>query len=112
VPETVVLRASWPFRELLGRFIAAMGQGADVELVVEGRIAKLLLPRLVPKLARGGGESKRAAAMLAPVVPGTVALLLQAKAMGRTFTCQKVSGAREVVIEFRVRAAFPGQGAP
>ncbi len=99
--DTVILRASTPTASLVERFVEALGRGADVDLVVEGFVARLV-PRFTTKLARGGPEALRAA-LLAPLFPKVFALLVQAHKLGRTFDCRQVAGCEEVVIEIRRR---------
>jgi hypothetical protein len=99
VTDTVILRASTPTARLVEGFLAAMGRGADVDLVVEGQVSRLI-PPFVSRLARGGRDALRAA-VLAPLFPKVFALLVQAHKLGRTFACRRVAGYREVVIEIR-----------
>lgn len=97
--ETIVIKASLPAAELAQRFLAAMARDADVDLVVEGRRAKLL-PHVTKRLARGGKQAA-AALLSAPMFPMVIAILLQAPKLGRTCTVREVAGAREVVVEIR-----------
>lgn len=97
--ETVVLRASLPPMLLAERFLDAIARDADVDLVVEGRRA-LLLPETCRRLALGGRDAV-AAMTLAPLFPKVIGLLIQARRLGRTWTCSRVAGAREVVVEIR-----------
>lgn len=99
--ETVILRAATPTGRLVERFLEALGRGADVDLVVEGLVARLV-PAFVTRLARGGRDALRAA-LLAPLFPKVFALLVQAHKLGRTFSCRRVAGCEEVVIEIRTR---------
>lgn len=97
--ETVILRASTPTTALVERFLDAVGRGADVDLVVEGLVARLV-PAFVARLARGGRDALHAA-LLAPLFPKVFALLVQAHKLGRTYSCRRVAGCNEVVIEIR-----------
>ena len=99
VSEIVVIRSSLPAPELAQAFLAALARNVDIDLVVEGRRARLL-PQVAKQLAAGG---KRAAATLAltPILPKEIAILLQCRRLGRTCTVRQVAGAREVVVEIR-----------
>jgi radical SAM superfamily enzyme YgiQ (UPF0313 family) len=101
VTETVILRASTPTTSLVERFLDAMGRDADVDLVVEGLVARLV-PAFAERLARGGPDALRAV-VLAPLFPKVFALLVQSHKLGRTFRCRRVAGCEEVVIEIRRR---------
>jgi len=96
----VVLRASLPPLELYGRFLDAVGDGAEVDLLVEGR-STFLLPGLVRRFRIGGREAALATAAGMALFPQVFLVLLQARRLGRTFRCRKVLSSREVVVEIR-----------
>jgi len=98
-----MLRSSLPLAELVARFLEALARGADVDLIVEGR-RTALLPAVTKKMSKPGRGAVAAAAAGLPLFPKVIALLAQAKQLGRTWTVRKVQGAREVVVEIR-RAA-------
>ncbi len=100
MPEIVILRASLPGLELVARFLEAMSRGADVDLIVEGR-RTALLPRIARRLADPSRRDAPAYALGLSLFPKVIALLVQARQMGRTSTVRKVQGAREVVVEIR-----------
>lgn len=97
----VVLRASLPPHMLHARFLEAMGDEEDVDLLVEGRRAALL-PHLVRRLRLGGREGSWAALVGMAIFPQVFLVLLQAKRLGRIYRCRRVHGAREVVVEIRL----------
>lgn len=98
--SAIVLRASLPPLVLHERFLDAMGEGDDVDLLVEGR-RTVLLPTLVRRLRLGGREASLAAVAGMALFPQVMLVLLQAQRLGRTFRCRKVHGAREVIVEIR-----------
>jgi hypothetical protein len=100
VTATVILRASAPALQLVDGFVRALAEDADVDLVVEGRASRWLLPPATSLLARGGRDALPALALL-PVWPKVIAVLLQARRLGRTFACREVVGSPELVIEIR-----------
>lgn len=77
----------------------AVAQDADVDLVVEGWVARLL-PDAARRLAQGGRDALGAMAW-APLFPKVFALLIEARKLGRTWTCRSVAGTREVIVEIR-----------
>ncbi|HLV61272.1 MAG TPA: hypothetical protein VKY51_07725 [Fredinandcohnia sp.] len=97
----IVLRASLPALELHARFLDAIGDGREVDLLVEGR-STFLLPGLVRRLRLGGREAALAATAGMALFPRVMLILLQARSLGRTFRCRRVLGAREMVVEIRV----------
>lgn len=103
----VVLRASLPPLELHERFLEAIGEGEEVDLLVEGR-ATFLLPRLVRRLRLGGREGALATIAGMALFPQVFLILLQAQRLGRTFRSRKVHGAREVIVEIRLPRTVPG----
>lgn len=101
VPEIVVIRTSLPASELAQAFLDAMARDAEIDLVVEGRRARLV-PEVARRLALGGRDAVAALAF-APLLPKVIGLLLQCRRFGRTWSVRQVAGAREVVIEIRRR---------
>jgi len=97
----VVLRASLPPFELFDRFLDAIGDGAEVDLLVEGR-STFLLPSLVRRLRLGGREAALATVAGMALFPQVFLVLVQARRLGRTFRCRRVLASREVVVEIRM----------
>ncbi|AKU90978.1 hypothetical protein [Vulgatibacter incomptus] len=100
MPDVVLLRESLPAFELSARFLEAASKGADVDLIVEGRRAAML-PGIARRLFPGTKLGVAAAAVGVPLFPKVMALFLQARQLGFTWNCRKVSGAREVIVELR-----------
>lgn len=98
--SAVVLRASLPPHVLHERFLDAIGEGEDVDLLVEGR-STYFLPQIVRRLRLGGREGLFAGLAGAALFPQVILVLLQAQRLGRTFRCHRVHGAREAIVEVR-----------
>ncbi len=102
--ETVLIRAALPAPKLVEAFMDAVARDADVDLVVEGWVSRLL-PEAARRLAQGGRDALAAMAM-APLFPKVFAILIEARKMGRTWTCRRVAGLSEVVVEIRKDPTF------
>lgn len=98
--DVVVLRASLPAPVLAERFLDAIGKGAGVDLVVEGKRAALV-PEVSRRLKLGGRDAV-AAVTVGMLLPKVVGLLIQAHRLGRTWECRKVAGTRDVILEIRL----------
>lgn len=97
----ILLRASLPLPTLHSRFLEAIAEGRDVDLLVEGRRV-MLLPQITKRLRLGGRDAVAASLLAAPLFPQVILLLLEARRLGRTFTCRRVHGAKEAVVEVRL----------
>lgn len=97
----IILRTTLPMQTLHTRFLEAIAEGRDVDLVVEGRRV-LLLPEVIKRIRLGGRDAAAASLMGLPLFPQVVVLLLEARRLGRTFSCRRVHGAKEAVVEVRL----------
>ncbi|WP_373049013.1 hypothetical protein [Vulgatibacter sp.] len=98
--EIVLLRASLPAAQLAQAFLDAIARNAEIDLVVEGRRARLL-PEVARRLTMGGRDAVAAMTLGAALFPKVIGLLVQSRRFGRTWSCRQVAGAREVVLEIR-----------